>query len=77
MTHLALRTALCVLGWSGLTLAKRCLVNERTVRRWLDGQSPVPDRVATWLQELVKAHAAHQPPAPRRMMTENTKLRGQ
>jgi len=31
--------------------------DERTVRRWLDGSSPVPDQTFAWLTRYVEEHA--------------------
>jgi DNA-binding transcriptional regulator YiaG len=54
-----LRQALKGLGWTRKRFAKELEVNERTVRRWLSGESPVPQTVA-----LAVAHLAHTPRKP-------------
>ena len=56
MTPADLRAALDAIGWGPTTLAERAGINERTVRRWLAGQNPVPGAVAAWLAALAAAH---------------------
>ncbi len=52
MTPFELATAMDVLGWSNRGLSARCVVDESTIRRWLQGERPVPDHVAAWLRKV-------------------------
>lgn len=57
-----LRAALDAIRWSGHLLGRLLRVDERTVRRWLAGQYPVPDDVLAWLETLAAFHQRHPPP---------------
>ena len=63
MSSHRLLICLAALGWTVRELARRVDRHRTTVMRWADGQSPVPDDVAAWLETLVAFHARH--PAPR------------
>jgi hypothetical protein len=46
-----LRTAIEASGLSASRFAREVLLREdRTVRRWLSGESPIPNIVAAWLE---------------------------
>lgn len=64
MTHTRLSAILTLLRWSARDLAAAVAMNERTVRRWLSGDYPIPADVADWLETLAAAHAAN--PAPKK-----------
>lgn len=61
-----LRSHLDTLGWSQSTLARRLNQDEARIRRWLRGESPVPEKVVTWLDGLatdfVTLCQRHRPP---------------
>lgn len=40
------------LGWSRLRLGNTIGVDEKAIRRWEDGASPIPDPLATWLEAV-------------------------
>ena len=70
MTPTRLRECLAVLGWSQRTLAKLTQRDDSLVRRWADGDRPVPETVAAWLERMAAAMqallAADPPPGPSR-----------
>lgn len=70
MSPTRLRECLLVLGWSQRTLAKLTQRDDSLVRRWADGDRPVPETVATWLERIAaKVQAvldADPPPKPSR-----------
>lgn len=41
-----IKTVLAMAGWSGVELSRRIDTNDRTVRRWLKGDQPIP--YAAW-----------------------------
>jgi len=43
------------IGWGPKTTAQRLGVNERTVRRWIDGATPCPPRVLAYLEAVARA----------------------
>ena len=50
-----LKAAIQASGGSARAFARRPLLrNERTVRRWLAGERPIPQEVRDYLLELVK-----------------------
>lgn len=63
MSSHRLLICLAILGWSVRDLARRADRHQTTAARWAAGISPVPDRVAAWLETLAAFHVAH--PAPR------------
>lgn len=67
MTPARFRDVLHTLQWSPPGLSRILTerdqpVSERTIRRWMSGVYPVPDRVGAWLEVLARVHEAH--PAP-------------
>ena len=65
MTPDRLSEVLSELGWQTGELAKRLWISERTVRRWLSGQAEVPDRIAYWLEAVVRVMQSAPPPPGR------------
>lgn len=65
MTSAALASALAVLNWTPYMFAQHVDRHERTVRRWLYGESPIPSlverEVAFLLIPLVEAQGADHP----------------
>lgn len=55
--------ALVTLGWAERELARRTGRHQTTVRRWVEGLSPVDPAVAAWLETLERFHLEY--PAPR------------
>jgi hypothetical protein len=55
MTPLELRRALKRLKLTQIGLSRRLVVNPRTVRRWIAGDSPMPEAVVLLLQAWLKA----------------------
>ena len=53
MTPDALRAAPAALGLSGRGLARALNVNEKTWRRWVAGQVPIPRSVALAVQAML------------------------
>jgi hypothetical protein len=50
-----LRAAIARSGLSDRAFAYEALArDERTIRRWLSGESPIPDVVVRWLSEHAK-----------------------
>ena len=62
MSPYRLLVCLAVLGWSERELARRTGRLQTIVRRWTNGQSPVPTDIAAWVETLAAFHRAH--PAP-------------
>jgi hypothetical protein len=60
-----LSVILTTLGWSAAEVGRRLNIGERSVRRWLSGDMEIPDRIADWLEELMK-HLRSAPPPPGR-----------
>lgn len=58
-----LHAALTALRWSGRSLAIHIGLNERTVRRWHAGTSPLPPNILQWLERLATFHNQNPPPA--------------
>lgn len=58
MTPDAFKAALRGLHMAQTTFARAVGVNDRTVRRWASGESPVPPTVVVLLHALNKAYAA-------------------
>ena len=53
-----LRAAIAAAGGSARAFARRPLLrNERTVRRWLAGERPIPAEVREYLEEVVTKNA--------------------
>ena len=71
MTPTRLREVLALLHWSQRGLADATGVDERQVRRWAAGDSPVPARIGAWLEKLVVYHTEN--PAPVRPESNNQK----
>jgi transcriptional regulator with XRE-family HTH domain len=53
MTPDRFRECVDVLQWSQRQLAEVIGVDDRTVRRWAAGATPIPGRVAKWLDRIV------------------------
>lgn len=53
---------LSILEWSVRELARRLNTHQTTITRWAGGHSPVPCKMAAWLEALTAFHAMH--PAP-------------
>ena len=70
MTPTRLRECLATLGWSQRTLAKLTQRDDSLVRRWADGDRPVPEAVAAWLERMAAGMQAlltsDPPPGPSR-----------
>ncbi|MDR3443291.1 MAG: transcriptional regulator [Legionella sp.] len=49
-----IKVALSMAGWSGVELSRRIDTNDRTVRRWLSGDQPIP--YAVWCILCVEAN---------------------
>ena len=60
-----LSVIMIALGWSAAELGRRLSTSERSVRRWLSGNAPIPDRVGEWLEAMVQ-HMQSGPPPPER-----------
>ena len=58
-----LRECLKTLRWSAADLAEQIGCPESEVTTWLDGRTVAPIAIAAWLEALVKAHRALQPPS--------------
>ena len=54
---------LITLGWTERELARRTGRHQTTIRRWINGRSPIDPEVAAWLAMLAAFVAAH--PGPR------------
>ena len=63
MTHQRLSEILKLMAWGPSALAAEVSVSERTVRRWLTGESPVPPRLHGWLEHHAAYRLAHPAPA--------------
>lgn len=63
MTPLQLARALKTLGWSQKELGGRVGATRMTTWRWLRGEYPIPDELADWLNDRVRAERSL-PPAP-------------
>jgi DNA-binding transcriptional regulator YdaS (Cro superfamily) len=57
MTPAAFRAHLGALQWTQHGLAAMLAMNERQVRRWASGATPIPERIAAWVE-----HAARELP---------------
>jgi transcriptional regulator with XRE-family HTH domain len=62
MTPQELSKLLDDVGWSVNELARRIDVRQQTIRRWLAGSAPFPDRIAAWLQEVARIIGQIPPP---------------
>lgn len=62
MTPARLRECLALLRWSQRGLATAIGYDDRLVRRWVSGDRPIPEDVASWLEQAAAWHAAHPPP---------------
>ena len=52
MTPTRLNKCLTILRWSNITTASAFDVSPRTVRAWLSGRDPVPEKIAAWLEKM-------------------------
>lgn len=62
MTARQFTRCLDLIGWTLRGAADRLGLPPTRIRRWADGDYPVPDEVAQWLQVLANAHRNN--PAP-------------
>jgi hypothetical protein len=51
-----MQDALDIIGWGNREFARRCFHSEKTVRRWIKNQLPIPVYVAQPLIELAIYH---------------------
>ncbi len=56
MTPTRLDKCLTVLRWSNTTAACTLNVSPRTIRAWLSGRDPVPEKIAVWLEKMARFH---------------------
>ena len=54
LTGEEVRIALAMANWSGVEFARRINTNDRTVRRWLGGEQPIP--YVAWCVLCVEAN---------------------
>jgi hypothetical protein len=57
-----------LLGWSRVYLASLLGCNEKLVRRWDQGEAPVPPQVSAWLLNRMAVHYANPPPSDWRVL---------
>lgn len=62
MTPSRLEECLRTLRWSKRSLADALDVQERTVRRWANGESRIPERVSEWLDRVAGVLEVNPPP---------------
>jgi transcriptional regulator with XRE-family HTH domain len=62
MTPTIRRHCLAQLHWTQRGLAGILNYDERTIRRWMRGQSDAPAEVDEWLETLTNFHALNPPP---------------
>ena len=63
MTPKQFTAAIDQIGWTLRGTAEHLALPPTRIRRWADGEYPVPDAVAHWLEALARAHK--QNPAPK------------
>lgn len=74
MTPTTLRAHLAALDWTQRGLAEMLAMDERQVRRWAAGHTPIPERIAAWVERAARElpplraavdewHANNPPPA--------------
>lgn len=63
MTPERLRECLTLVRWTRRGLADALMCDERLIRRWLAGESTIPDGVAVWIETLGQFHARRGPPS--------------
>jgi plasmid maintenance system antidote protein VapI len=56
MTPADLKSTAAALGLSGRGLARALQVNEKTYRRWISGEVPIPHTVALACEALANRH---------------------
>jgi transcriptional regulator with XRE-family HTH domain len=66
MTADRFRECLAMLHWSQRGLAEILYCDDRLVRRWAQGNEPVPESIARWIEKLAFTHEALPPPTSRR-----------
>ena len=54
MTPAAFRAHLDALQWTQHGLADMLAMNERQVRRWASGATPIPERIAAWVEQAAR-----------------------
>jgi ribosome-binding protein aMBF1 (putative translation factor) len=67
MTPDRLRECIKACQWSQAQLALAARRNARTVRRWADGSTEIPPKIARWLEIIAAVHEANPPPPPERV----------
>jgi hypothetical protein len=63
MTPAELHAALTAIGWSGRELAIRIGSHRNLPTAWLQGRTPIPPPIATWLNRLARLHQQNPPPS--------------
>jgi hypothetical protein len=58
MTPKRMQECLAIIRWSPVTLAAGLHLDNELVDRWLEGASPIPVGVASWLEALCFTHEA-------------------
>ncbi len=56
MTPARLEQCLSALWWENSVAAIAFDVSPRTVRAWLSGRDPVPEKIAAWLERMARFH---------------------
>jgi transcriptional regulator with XRE-family HTH domain len=50
------------IGWSVNELSRRLNVRPQTIRRWVAGSAPIPDRISDWMEEAGRIVRTIPPP---------------
>jgi hypothetical protein len=76
VTAAELKAALDLIHWGPVQLGAGAGVARQTAFRWIAGETAIPHRIAAWLTDLARYHAAHPaPPAPPASHPETNKRR--
>lgn len=62
MTPKQFTAAIEQIGWTLRGTADHLELPPTRIRRWADGETPVPDAVADWLKTLASTHKQNPPP---------------
>jgi hypothetical protein len=54
-----LSAALTTLRWGAPALAREAGINDRTVRRWLQGVNAPPEHIVLWVEGLAECYKAY------------------